>query len=400
MTSPSVSRQIESLQRAMGPFIEFVTQSSYARARAATDRFMADFVAGNPQEMALPGFVEALRRWSVPRDKDWFSYKTIDRGAQQAAAASLTAKLGLTFEPDDIFLARGAGGALAVALRTVVDPGDEVVFVSPPWFFYEAMIIAAGAAPVKVRIDEATFDLDVDAIARALSPRTRAVVINTPHNPTGKIYPKDTLTRLAAELADAGERNGRPIYLLSDEAYNRILFDDQTFFSPGLVYPYTFLIQTYSKTALAPGQRLGCIALPPTMPDREAVRRAMLLVAFGHGYLLPDAVMQYALADIDALSIDLKHLERKRDRVVKALREQGYHLHVPAATFYLLPKSPVPDDRMFTEMLASRDVFVLPGTAVEMPGYFRLSLTATDEMIDFALPQFASALGEVVTKTR
>lgn len=396
MTTRPVSRQIESLHRAMGQLIEFFTQSSYARR--APDRLTADFVAGNPQEIALPGFVEALRRWSTPRDKDWFAYKMMDRSAQQAAASSLSSRLGLAFEPDDIFLTRGAGGALAVALRAVVDPGDEVVFVSPPWFFYEAMIIAAGATPVKVRIDAKTYDLDVEAIARALSPRTRAVLINTPHNPTGKIYPKDTLTRLAALLAEAGERNGRPIYLLSDEAYNRILFDDRAFFSPGLVYPHTFLIETYSKSALAPGQRLGYIALPPTMADRETVRAGMLMVALGHGYWLPDAVMQYALADIDTLSIDLKHLQRKRDRVVDALRGQGYRLHVPEATFYLLPESPVPDDLIFTEMLARQDVYVLPGRAVEMPGFFRLSLTATDEMIDFALPRFASVFDEVAVK--
>ncbi len=396
MAAQPVSLHIELLQRSLRPLIDLVTQSAYARR--ATGRLIGDFVAGNPQEPALPGFVEALRRWSVPKDKDWFAYKTMDTNAQRAAAASLRSRSGLGFEPHDIFLTRGAGGGLAVALRAVVDPGDEVVFVSPPWFFYEAMIIAAGATPVKVRIDEHDFDLDVDVIENALSQRTRVIIINTPHNPTGRIYRAETLKRLAAVLTRAAQRNRRSIYLLSDEAYNRILFDDSIFTSPSLFYPYTFVVETYSKTVLAPGQRLGYVALPPSMPDREQVRAALLMVALAHGFLLPDAVMQYALPDIDALSIDLEALQRKRDRMVKALREQGYSLHTPEATFYLLPRSPLSDDLAFSELLAQDDVFVLPGTAVEMPGFFRISLTASDEMIDFALPRFAKALEEATAR--
>jgi aspartate aminotransferase len=130
------------------------------------------------------------------------------------------------------------------------------------------------------------------------------------------------------------------------------------------------------------------------MPDRERIRRALLAVAFGHGDLPPDAVMQYALPEIETLSIDLGHLQRKRDRLVAALRDLGYEVHVPEGTFYLLPRTPIEDDVAFTEALARRDVFVLPGTAMEMPGYIRLSLTATDAMIDRALPVFAAAIAD------
>jgi aspartate aminotransferase len=157
------------------------------------------------------------------------------------------------------------------------------------------------------------------------------------------------------------------------------------------------LIQTYSKTALAPGQRLGYIALPPTMPGREEMRRALMFAAFATGAIGPDAVMQYALPDIEPLMIDLAALQRRRDRMVQALRAQGYTLHVPEATFYLLPRSPLPDDVAFVRYLAERDVFVLPGMAVEMPGYFRISLTATDEMVERALPVFAAAIAAAHT---
>ena len=394
MTAQPLAGRIEQIQRAMRPFLEAMTQSPYAHRRAEPQA--ADFIAGNPQEPTLPRFVAALTRWSVPLDKDWFAYKMMDPGAQAAAAAGLRDRFGIAFEPDDIILARGASGGLALAMQAVLDPGDEVIFVSPPWFFYEAMIIACGATPVRVRVDPITYDLDIDAIAAAITARTRAVIINTPHNPTGKIYPPETLGRLAAVLTQASEQHGRPIYILSDEAYSRIVFDGRTFVTPARFYRYTFLLHTYSKSALAPGQRIGYIALPPEMPDRPDIRAALMLVSLATAIGMPDAVMQYALADIDPLLIDLDHLQQKRDWMVSALREQGYDLHVPEATFYLLPRSPIADDVAFTEFLAARDVFVLPGAAVEMPGYFRVSLTANDAMIDRALPVFAEAMRAAV----
>src|SRR5207247_10812980 len=135
-----------------------------------------------------------------------------------------------------MLLNRGARGGRVVALTVVVDAGDEVIFISPPWFFYEALILGARGKPVKVRVKPGGFDLDVDAIAAAISPRTRAVLINTPRNPTGRIFSEGTLGALASALEDASARNGRPIYLISDEAYSRILFDGNRMITPGASY--------------------------------------------------------------------------------------------------------------------------------------------------------------------
>ena len=388
MTAHIVSKRIAAIHAAT-PVLEFLTASSQARRQHEPG--VANFLLGNPHEMPLPGFVDALRHWSVPQDKDWFAYTMNDSKARAVVATVLRERRNVPFDPDDIFLTNGATGGLSVTLGAVLDPGDEVVFISPPWFFYEAFILGSGGIPVRAKIDPSTFDLDVDAIAAAFSPRTRAIIINSPHNPTGKMYPPETLLQLSDALTAASERNSRPIYLLSDEAYSRIVFDGRPYHSPTAFYPRSFLIYTYGKTLLTPGQRLGYIALPPTMPDRQQMHSALALSQLVSGFAVANALLQHALADVEALSIDIAHLQQKRDRLVGALQGMGYEVHVPEGTFYLLPKSPWADDRAFADLLLTHDILVLPGTWVELPGYFRISLTANDEMIERSLPGFAAA---------
>jgi aspartate aminotransferase len=385
------SETMRRLIRLEEPLMRFFADSSYAR-RDPSDPELCDFVAGNPQEVALTAFVDTLQRWAVPEDRNSYAYKFNEPYAREAAAAGLRERRGLPFDPDDIMLTDGAFTGLNLSIRTVADPGDEVVFCSPPWFFYEALIVSAGATPVRVRVDLDTWDLDVDAIERSITSRTRAVLVNSPNNPTGKIYPPETLELLAGVLTRASERNGRPIYLISDEAYSRIVFDDRVFRSPTEFYPYSFLVYTYGKQLLTPGERVGYIALPPSMPDREHMREAFWLaqLTFG-GQGVPGSILQRALGDLDNLTVDIKSLQRRRDRFVDALRSFGYDLHSPDGTFYLLPRSPIEDDVRFTDRLARDKVYVLPGELVEMPGRFRISVTGNDEMVERSIPVFEAA---------
>jgi aspartate aminotransferase len=357
-----------------------------------SDPERCNFVFGNPNEMPLAGFTAALQRWMVPQNFEWHAYKTNERGPQKVVAATLRKVRGLPFEEDDIFLTNGAFAALAVTLNTIVDSGDEVIFISPPWFFYEAQIVAAGGKAVRVKIDAESLDLDIAAIQAAITPRTRAIIVNSPHNPTGKIYPPETLTALGRVLSEASNANGRTIYLLSDEAYSRIIFDGRDYPSPVTFYPNSFLIYTYGKTLLTPGERVGYIALSPQMVEREAMRTAIFTMQFTTGFAFPNALLQHALGDLEKLSIDVPHLAYKRDWMVGALREMGYSVRPPEGTFYLVVKSPLVDDETFANLLAEYKVLVLPGIITEMPGYFRISLTANDEMIQRSLPGFAAAI--------
>jgi aspartate aminotransferase len=355
---------------------------------------VVDLTFGNPHEAPLPGIAAALERWAAPRHGQWFAYPHSLPEAQETVAASLRAWRGLPFEAADIALTNAGAAALAVGMKAVTRPGDEVIFSLPPWFAYEMLVRDNGCTPVKVRHDPATWDLDLDAIAGAITPRTRVLIVNTPCNPTGRIYPPATLARLAAILEAASARNGRTIYVLADEPYSRLIFDGRPFHSPSAFYPNTLIAYSYGKVLLAPGQRIGFLALPPAMPGREAARQAVSLAQFACGYAFPNALLQRAIGDLDPLSLDMAHLGRKRDRVLAALREQGYDVHTPEGTFYLFPQSPIPDDVAFAEALAERGVLVIPGAAFEQPGYFRICLTATDAMLDRAIPAFAAAIAE------
>jgi aspartate aminotransferase len=384
-TSIRMERTQESMAHVMALF------NSRLNIQRVEDPLACDFMFGNPHEMPLPGFVSALQQWIIPQNKDWFAYKMNEERPRQVLAENLRSTRGLEFRPEDIFMTTGAFAGLAVVLNAVIEPGDEIIFVSPPWFFYETLILAAGGIPVRVKINPATFDLDINIIAAAISAKTRAIIINSPNNPTGKIYPESTLKELARLLNAASFSHSRAIYLLSDEAYSRIVYDGSAYPSPTAHYPNSFLIYTYGKTLLTPGQRLGYIALPPRMPEGEMVRQAIFTAQLTSGFAIPNALMQYALPDLEKLSIDIEHLQLKRDRMVSELRRMGYHLHLPEGTFYLMPRSPIADDYRFTSILSEEHIYCLPGAVCEMPGYFRISLTANDEMIARALPGFARA---------
>lgn len=350
-----------------------------------------DFTFGDPHEMQMPAYVEALREATVPQDELWFAYKQSEPSAQDAAAASLERVVPLGWTGDDLRMTTGGFGAITVAMKSLADPGDEVVYSLPPWFLYEILAIEAGLVPVKVDALQPSFDLDLDAIAAAITPRTRIVVVNTPNNPTGRVYPPATLSALSSLLEQASVRHGRRIWLVSDEPYNRIVFDGVDFHSPAEFYPWTLLCYSYGKTLLAPGQRLGYLAVPPGLPEREELMEAVDSLQIAGGWLFPNAVMQYAVPRLEQLSIDVPALEAKRDRLVSALREIGYEVTSPEGTFYLWPRSPVPDDEAFVAELERRGVLVMPGALFETPGWFRICLTATADTIEAAIPRLRDA---------
>jgi aspartate aminotransferase len=394
MNSGPLNRRMQRVMDSMAVFDHFHTDSAWARR--PRDRLISDFTFGNPHDLPPAAYGAALSRAAIPQDPDWFAYAFSEPAARASVAAGLQASHGLPFAPEDICMTNGAFAGLAVGFNALTDPGDEVIYISPAWFFYEPMLLACGATPVRVPCDPSHFDLDLEAIGAAIGPRTRAIIVNSPHNPTGAIYPAATLAALAHLLTVASERYQRPIYLIADEAYRRVVFDDHRFSSPSAYYRDTLIIYTYGKTLLTPGQRIGYIAIHPHSPEREALRSSLFAAQIVTGFAFPNALLQHALPELEPLSIDIARLQQRRNRLIAALRAIGYTTNRPAGTFYLLVRAPWEDDQAFAELLATYGVYCLPGSVCGLPGYLRISLTANEAMIERALPGFAAAFAHAL----
>ena len=382
------SSHIKAADAAGAALKHFYSSSVYGKRRLEPG--ICDFTFGNPHELPLPGLVSAIREHAVPHDKNWFAYKSSEADAQAFLADHLGRELGLAFDSTDIALTTGAFAAIMVAIHQVLEPGDEAIFSEPAWFCYEPMLLAASAIPKKVVLRPPRYELDLDAIDAAIGPRTRLVIVNSPHNPTGRIYGRETLEDLAAMLERASARIGQRIYLLSDEPYRRLRFDGRGFLSPAAVYPWTFISYSYGKVLLAPGQRLGYLATSPLMPapERRAFSDSMFGAQMALGWCFPNAVMQYAIPDLETLTIDQTALARRRDQLLNVLEEGGYNALPPEGTFYIWAKWPPGDPEQLWTELANRNVFVMPGSIMNVTDYFRLSLTASDEMVERSLPAF------------
>jgi aspartate/methionine/tyrosine aminotransferase len=387
-----LSHRSRSASDEMRPVLDFFT--SY-RAGTPDAEVRADLTFGNPHEMPLGGLVSALKAHAEPESVDWFAYKTSEEAPRAVVAQALERELGLGFAPEDIALTTGAFGAIALAFSMLLDPGDECIVPLPGWFCYAAMLAARGARAVPVALAAESFDLDIAAIGAAITPRTRIVVVNSPHNPTGVIYSRARLGELADMLRESSDALGRPIFILSDEPYRRIRFDGVGFTSPAEVYAHTLIDYSYGKVLLAPGLRIGYLAISPRMPEteRQALRDFATTTQVAEGWAFPDAPLQYAIGDLEALSIDVAALEAKRDRIYGALTQWGYALTRPSGAFYIWGKAPGGDAVRFTLALAREGVFVMPGTLFRMPEYFRICLTATEAMIEASLPAFEAAAG-------
>jgi aspartate aminotransferase len=385
-----VSNRVKAAGSTTGNLREHYFFTRYAERR--DDPTICDFTFGNPQEMPLSPFVDAIRRHAVPLNKAWYAYKTTEPEPQAFVAERLAHELRLPFQPEDIALTNGGFAAISVTFRLLLDAGDEAIFCMPAWFSYEPMLLLANVTPRPVPLSSESFDLDLEAIEAAITTRTRLVIVNTPHNPTGRIYSRAQLEDLANLLCRASERIGRQIFLLSDEPYRRIRFDNAEFVSPAELYPWTVVAYSYAKVLLAPGQRLGYLAVSPHMPfrERQEIHNNLFVAQMALGWCFPNAIMQYAIQDLEEISIDIAELFSKRNRMVQALQNAGYEMLPPEGTFYLFCKRPCYNhEQHFWSALADRDVFVMPGSTMNAPDYFRICLTASSEMIERSLPVFA-----------
>lgn len=312
--------------------------------------------------------------------------------ARNAVAAYLSKDQGVELTGDHVVMTVGAGGALNVIFRTIIDPGEEVIVSRP--YFVEYGNYLGNHLGVLVPVDPAPdFDLDLTAIESAIRPATRAVLINSPNNPTGRIYPAATLAALGDLLRRKSREMGRTIYLISDEPYRRIVFDGHRVPPVLAAYEHTLIASSYSKELSLAGERIGYVAANPAIPDIETVMPCLILANRVLGFINAPALMQRVVARLQGVEVDVTLYRENRDRLYDALTAAGYDVIKPEGTFYMFVRSPLEDDLAFTRELLERLVLVTPGTGFGYPGYFRIAFCVERRIVEGALPVFCE-LGE------
>ena len=312
---------------------------------------------------------------------------------REAVAGQLVDETQITFTADEIIMTCGAGGALNVVMKTLMDPGDEFVIFAP--FFVEYHFYADNhGGSCKVVPPDQNFLPDIDAFRDSITPVTRGVLINSPNNPTGVLYSSDVLENLCEIIRQKEKEYGTEIYLVSDEPYRRIIFDQ-------LEYPHIFdhhqrsiVATSHSKDLALPGERIGYIAIHPECPDKEEIIDGMVFCNRTLGFVNAPALAQHLVASLQSVTVDVSLYERKRDFLYSELIEMGYSVVRPQGAFYMFPKAPIEDDVEFVDKLKEERVLAVPGTGFGLPGYFRLSYCLNDETIEGALPGLKRAIAQ------
>jgi len=315
---------------------------------------------------------------------------------RQAIAGKINKKTGLKLSADHIVMSCGAGGALNVILKALLDPGDEVIVLKPFFVEYPFYIENYGGV-VKYVQTMPDFSLDITAISKAITKKTKAIIINSPNNPTGRVYSKKNITELARLLSRKGSALKRTIYLISDEPYAEIVYDDVKV--PGLLNAYqnSIIAYSYSKTLSLPGERIGYIAVNPKIYEADYLISALILCTLCTrilGFVHAPALMQRIVARLQNAAVDVNIYKKKRDLLCKGLASAGYKFAKPQGAFYLFVKSPIPDDVGFVKILLKKNILVVPGSGFGGPGYFRIAYCVDDETIINSMKGFKEAIEE------
>ena len=294
---------------------------------------------------------------------------------------------------EHIVMVCGAAGGLNITLKTLLDPGEEVIVFSP--FFVEYLFYSEnhGGKTVTVPTND-DFSLNFNALRDALSPKTKAVIINSPNNPTGVVYSRKVLEELASVLKKYSTEKNNPIYLISDDPYKKIVFDGVE--TPNILelYDHSIYVTSHSKDLAIPGERIGYVAVHPKCADVENLMSGLIFCNRVLGFVNAPALIQRAIKNVQNISVDAEFYRKKRDFLYAELTRIGYSVVKPQGAFYFFPKSPIEDEVIFTQKLAEKRVLVVPGRGFGSPGYFRISYCVPDKVLEGSILGFEEAFNQ------
>jgi len=348
-----------------------------------------DFTLGNPDGEPPLEVIAALRRVveeNRPRSHAYMPNAGFP-AVREVLARQLSQETGLDYTADHILMTVGASGAINVLLKSLLDPGDEVIVLAPFFPEYQFYIENHAGRMVLVDTDDA-FQPCSERIAAALTPRTKAIILNSPNNPTGAVYSNEFLRELDGLISGLDH----PVTVIADEPYKALIFDGLTLPSVPALIRATAVTYSWSKALAIPGERIGYLALSPRLPDLAPIRDACTFANRTLGFINAPAVWQWVMAEVADFRIDPRPYQEKRDMLWQGLKHLGYVIAKPSGTFYMFPKAPIADDLAFVRSLMDEGILAVPGSGFGRSGYFRLSLTAPLASIERALPGFERAI--------
>ncbi|AEG61169.1 pyridoxal phosphate-dependent aminotransferase [Desulforamulus ruminis] len=355
-----------------------------------------DFTLGNPSVEPPEKFHEELKKLAfnpLPGMHRYMSNAGYPE-TRQAIAEVLTEQSGLSFNANHVIMTVGAGGGLNIILKAILNPGDEVIALAP--YFVEYGFYADNHGGVLKVVPTTTgFLPDLEALEAAMGPKTRAIIINSPNNPTGVVYPPEILASLNQLVERKSRETGRAIFVLSDEPYSKIVFD-------GIQVPSVFryitnalLVTSHSKDLALPGERIGYVAVNPNINGVDQLIEGLVFCNRTLGFVNAPALMQRLVAGLQRESVDIAEYQEKRDLLYHHLTSLGFEMVKPQGAFYLFPKSPLPDDIEFTQRALAHNLLVVPGSGFGCPGYFRLAYCIDAEIIKKSLPAWTTLAKEL-----
>ncbi len=380
-----------------GSWIRKMFEDGIALKQQFGDANVFDLSLGNPVMQPPPEFFAELKR--IANDPAPGIHRYMPNAGypetRSAVASQLADETGIDFRADDIVMTCGAGGALNVVLKTLLDPGDEVIIFAPYFVEYHFYADNHGGSCRVVPPDE-NFLPGMQAFAEAFNSKTKAVLINSPNNPSGVLYSAQILDEMCAVIRQKEAELGREIFLISDEPYRRLLFD-------GLEYPHIFhhhersiVATSHSKDLALPGERIGYIAAHPHYADKAELMDGLVFCNRTLGFVNAPALMQHIVRALQSASVDIAEYQAKRDFMYESLTQMGYTLVKPQGAFYMFPESPIADDVAFAAELQRHNVLVVPGSGFGLPGYFRISYCVDDRTLEGSLQGFENALDAAI----
>lgn len=350
-----------------------------------------DFSLGNPSVPAPEKVNETIRKLTSEMPScalHGYTSAVGDNETRQAIADDLNKRFGTAFSMKNFYMTAGAAASLCITFRALTEKDDEIIIFAPYFPEYQVFISSAGAKPVEVKCKQDDLQIDLDAFKAAINEHTKAVVLNSPNNPSGVVTNEDTVRAMAAILEEKQKEYGKSIFLISDEPYRELVYGDVKVPFLTKYYDNTIVCYSYSKSLSLPGDRIGYILVPDEVQNFELIYKSVCGAGRALGYVCAPSLMQFVIRECTGMTSDISVYKKNRDILVNAFTEYGFKLAKPDGAFYLFMKSPEKDAAAFCEKAKKYDILLVPSDSFGFPGYVRLSYCVSTEMIERSLPSF------------